>query len=126
MATENSTKKLLRIGEVSRLTGIHPHILRYWESEIQILAPNRQLSKQRFYRQTDIDLILTIKHLLEEEKYTLEGVKQYLTTRPAAGAEPDRRGANPTPGAPPPERDVVRMVREELQAILTVLDADKA
>ena len=45
MARESAPKKLCRIGEVSRLTGVNPHVLRYWESEFQILAPNRRLSK---------------------------------------------------------------------------------
>lgn len=114
MAKDRSQPKLWRIGAVSRLTGVNPHILRYWESEFQILAPNRHLSKQRFYRQTDIDLILEIKRLLEEEKYTLSGVKQYLASR--------RVGA-PAPPPPPPatKADFVHLVQEELLAIRAVL-----
>lgn len=117
VAGESAPKKLFRIGEVSRMTGINPHILRYWESEFQILAPNRRLSKQRLYRQADIDLILHIKHLLEDEKYTLSGVKQYLADH-FAGPPP---GVVASPAGPPPDQ-VLKVIREELQAIRHLLD----
>lgn len=123
MTRESSPKKLFRIGEVSQLTGVNPHILRYWESEFQILAPNRRLSKQRLYRQADIDLILTIKHLLEDEKYTLSGVKQYLAEHFAMGEEaPPADSPGPLP-APPDSRPeaVLQLVRDELQAIRKIL-----
>lgn len=124
MAKQSAAKKLWRIGEVSRLTGIQPHILRYWEAELEILAPNRGLSTQRFYRQADIDLILTIKRLLDEEKYTLQGVKQYLTERRAGRGEAGPAAAAPNPATPPAE-SMVRLVREELGEILAVLDGKK-
>ncbi len=119
MTRDNSPKKLFRIGEVSQLTGVNPHILRYWESEFQILAPNRRLSKQRLYRQADLDLILTIKRLLEEEKYTLSGVKQYLAEHfaPAAPASP-----SPPPPSSPQADPFITKVRQELQAILDIID----
>jgi DNA-binding transcriptional MerR regulator len=120
MARGSAPKKLFRIGEVSRLTGVNPHILRYWESEFQILAPNRHLSTQRLYRQADIDLVITIKHLLEIEKYTLSGVKQYLAeqfteTGPAGPTAP-----LPSPAESDPEA-ILESVREELQAIRKIL-----
>jgi DNA-binding transcriptional MerR regulator len=123
MAKDSGPKKLFRIGEVSQITGINPHILRYWESEFRILAPNRRLSKQRLYRQADIDLILEIKRLLEDEKYTLSGVKQYLAERFATQLE----SSPPIPASAPPSpaesgsENVIRMVREELQAIREIL-----
>ena len=98
--------------------------MRYWESEFQILAPNRRLSKQRLYRQADIDLILTIKHLLEDEKYTLQGVKQYLAEHRANLEVSRQPAALPSPADSRPEA-VVQMVREELLAILDVLDGKK-
>ena len=124
MGKDSGPKKLYRIGEVSQLTGINPHILRYWESEFQILAPNRRLSKQRLYRQADIDLILTIKHLLEDEKYTLQGVKQFLAERLANLEVSSPAATLPSPADSRPEV-IIRMVREELQAILDVLDGKK-
>jgi DNA-binding transcriptional MerR regulator len=124
MAKESSPKKLFRIGEVSRITGVNPHVLRYWESEFQILAPNRRLSKQRLYRRTDIDLILTIKNLLEDEKYTLSGIKKYLAeqfaSRKTAGAS-DLRDTHPSPAEADPAT-TLHMVRQELEAIRKMLD----
>ncbi|MBM4288889.1 MAG: MerR family transcriptional regulator [Deltaproteobacteria bacterium] len=118
MPPDSPGKQLFRIGEVSQLTGINPHVLRYWESEFQILAPNRRLSKQRLYRQADIDLILEIKHLLEEEKYTLSGIKQYLADKkkpphPSAGHTTARRQAE--------LEELLVEIRNELQAIKNIL-----
>ena len=124
MGRESAAKKLFRIGEVSQLTGVNPHILRYWESEFQILAPNRRLSKQRLYRQADIDLILTIKRLLEVEKYTLPGVKQYLAEHFADREEPGPQTLIeplPSPAASEPEA-ILKFVRKELQAIRKILE----
>jgi DNA-binding transcriptional MerR regulator len=124
MAQESAPKKLFRIGEVSQLTGVNPHILRYWESEFQILAPNRRLSKQRLYRQADIDLILTIKRLLEVEKYTLSGVKHYLAAHFALREElgtPPPAEARPSPTASQPE-NILKLVRKELRAIRKILE----
>lgn len=116
MAQETAPKKLFRIGEVSRLTGINPHILRYWESEFQILAPNRRLSKQRLYRQADIDLILTIKRLLEEEKYTLSGVRRFLAERQGQPRQAD------APAGPEDNRDtMIQLIRKELLALREML-----
>ena len=114
MTRGSAPKKLFRIGEVSRLTGVNPHVLRYWESEFQILAPNRRLSKQRLYRQVDIDLILTIKQLLEVEKYTLSGVKHYLAEHCEAGQAPGPANSIdvlPSPAESEPEA-ILELVRE--------------
>ena len=116
MARESAPKKLFRIGEVSQLTGVNPHILRYWESEFQILTPNRRLSKQRLYRQADIDLILTIKRLLEIEKYTLSGVKQYLAehfSRPGR-TRPRQPLSSPAPPRPLPSRKRFKIRAERI------------
>jgi DNA-binding transcriptional MerR regulator len=121
MARESTPKKLFRIGEVSELTGVNPHILRYWESEFQILTPNRRLSKQRLYRQADIDLILTIKRLLEDEKYTLSGVKQFLAEQRLAAQDSASAAPLPAPAAAEPA-DLMEDIRQELQAIRKILD----
>jgi len=71
-------KLYFKIGEVSQITGIEPYILRYWESEFKIITPGRTNSKQRLYRKRDLELILEIKKLLYEEKYTIAGAKKKL------------------------------------------------
>ena len=71
-------KLYYKIGEVSEITGIEPYVLRYWESEFKIVSPSRTHSKQRLYRKKDLELILEIKKLLYEEKFTIAGAKKKL------------------------------------------------
>lgn len=73
----NIPKKLFyKIGEVGRITGIEPYVLRYWESEFPFLRPRKSSSGQRLYIKKDIESILEIKRLLYKERYTIEGVKK--------------------------------------------------
>ncbi len=74
-------KLFYKIGEVSRLTGVEPYVLRYWETEFSFLKPRKSRSGQRLYVKKDIELILEIKRLLYEEKYTIEGVRKKLGGR---------------------------------------------
>ena len=79
--TENSISRerlYYRIGEVSRITGLKPHILRYWESEFKVIRPHKGGSLQRLYRRKDLDLILKIKKLLYEEGFTIAGAKKKI------------------------------------------------
>ena len=71
-------KLYYKIGEVSRISGVEPYVLRYWESEFKIVTPGRTHSKQRLYRRKDLELILEIKKLLYEEKFTISGAKKKL------------------------------------------------
>jgi DNA-binding transcriptional MerR regulator len=67
-----------RIGEVSRITGLKAHVLRYWESEFKVIRPHKGGSLQRLYRRKDLDLILKIKKLLYEEGFTIAGAKKKI------------------------------------------------
>jgi len=71
-------KRYYRIGEVSRITGVKPYVLRYWESEFRWMAPQKSRSKQRLYRRRDIDMILLIKKLLYEQRFTIAGARKKL------------------------------------------------
>ena len=71
-------KLYFKIKEVSEITGVEPYILRYWESEFNIINPSRTKSKQRLYRRKDLELILEIKKLLYEEQFTIAGAKKKL------------------------------------------------
>ncbi len=75
-------KLYFKIGEVSKLTGVKPYVLRYWESEFKLLAPGKSKSKQRLYRRKDIENILQIKKLLYEERFTIAGAKKTLKADP--------------------------------------------
>lgn len=71
-------KLFYKIGEVSRIVGVESYVLRYWETEFPFLEPRKSKSGQRVYTKKDIDLILQIKKLLYEEKYTIDGVRRKL------------------------------------------------
>ena len=71
-------KLYFKVGEVSEITDIPTYVLRFWETEFKRINPKRTPSGQRLYRKNDIELILKIKHLLYEKKFTIEGAKQYL------------------------------------------------
>jgi DNA-binding transcriptional MerR regulator len=71
-------KIFFKIGEVCELTGIQAHVLRYWESEFPMLAPQKNRAGQRTYRKRDVEMVLHIKQLLYEEQYTIAGAKKKL------------------------------------------------
>jgi len=73
-----SDKRYYRIGEVSKLTDVKPYVLRYWESEFRFMAPQKSRSKQRLYRRRDIDIILLVKKLLYEQRFTIAGARKKL------------------------------------------------
>jgi DNA-binding transcriptional MerR regulator len=76
---QKDIKKLYyAIGEVSELTGLEPHVLRYWESEFAVLKPKKNRAGRRIYTEDDIAVLQRIQHLLREEKYTIEGARQAL------------------------------------------------
>jgi DNA-binding transcriptional MerR regulator len=71
-------KAYYSIGEVCDLTGLKPHVLRYWETQFDILRPTKNRAGNRVYRPKDIELVLLVKNLLYEQKYTIEGANQKL------------------------------------------------
>ena len=73
-----ATKPFLKIGEVAKLLGVKPHVLRYWESEFPSLKPKKNPSGQRIYARADIDAIVEIQNLLYNQRYTISGAKRML------------------------------------------------
>ena len=91
----NSIKKLYySIGEVSKITELKQYVLRYWETEFKQLNPNKNKAGNRTYRQKDIDLILEIKNLLYDEKFTIEGARKVLSQPLAEKKEPIKNNTN--------------------------------
>ena len=79
-------KLYFRIGEVSKLIGVEPYVLRYWESEFKMVNPSKSRSRQRLYRKADVELIFKIKELLYEEGYTIKGARALLRKERQGGA----------------------------------------
>jgi len=134
-------RRYYRIGEVSRLTGVKAHVLRYWETEFRWMAPAKSRSQQRLYRKRDIEVIRLIRRLLYEERYTIAGARRRLrelgvaralegaaagarvaseAAEPEAGAAPEAAALRDPPAAPA-LRDALRRIREELLAIRAAL-----
>jgi DNA-binding transcriptional MerR regulator len=86
------------ISEVSRLTGLEPYVLRYWETEFDPLRPQKNRAGNRVYSNRDIKFILRIKELLREQRYTIEGAKAILKTERAADGKTQEE---PTPSNDP-------------------------
>ncbi len=78
MAPSLPKKNFFRIGEVSKLTGLRPSVLRYWETEFKKLRPLKTRSQHRIYQKKDVLFILELKRLLYEKKFTIKGAKKAL------------------------------------------------
>jgi DNA-binding transcriptional MerR regulator len=81
MASILNDKLFYKIGEVAEVAGVRTSVLRFWESEFPFLKPVKSSSGQRLYSKIEVDLILQVKHLLYDEKFTIEGVKKRITSK---------------------------------------------
>lgn len=79
MKVEIPDKSYFRIGEVSRMLGVEPYVVRYWESEFKTIKPVRTTSDQRLYRKKDVQELVTIRNLLYTEQFTIAGAKKKLS-----------------------------------------------
>lgn len=86
-------KLFFRIGEVCDLIKVQPHVLRYWETEFPMLAPQKNRAGQRTYRRKDVEMVLRIRDLLYEEKFTIAGARKRLTEEYKKGGAPRLRPA---------------------------------
>ena len=89
-------KLFFKIGEVCELAGVQAHVLRYWESEFPMLAPQKNRAGQRVYRKRDVEMALRIKELLYEDQYTIAGAKKRLTNELRGGGKLKGNGDDDT------------------------------
>ena len=78
MAQRLPEKIYFKIGEVSGIVGVEPYVLRYWETEFEVLKPSKAPSRHRLYKKRDVELLLEIKRLLYSEGFTIEGARKKL------------------------------------------------
>jgi len=111
-------KIYFKIGEVARLTGVKPYVLRYWETEFKAIQPVKSHSRQRLYRKRDVELIIKIKELLYVSRFTIEGARKKL--REFLGVE-EREAADLAHLAPVPREPAsparVRALAGEILAL---------
>jgi DNA-binding transcriptional MerR regulator len=112
-------KLFYRIGDVSEITGIKPHVLRYWESEFSGLHPRKNHAGQRVYERRDVELVLEIKKLLYEQRYTISGAKKLLARRNKPALK------KPTPAKRPADiSEALKLCSQELRGLLALLKQD--
>lgn len=132
MAAEEIPDKLyFRIGEVARLTGVKQYVLRFWESEFPGLGPKKSGTGHRLYRRKDVEMVLEIKRLLYDKRFTIEGARKWFEQKPKPTAVPKaaavpkaekrRQQAElfPEPG---PSASGLNEIKRELLAILKLLN----
>ncbi len=107
------------IGEVCALTGLKPHVLRYWETQFRVLHPAKNRSGNRVYARREVELVLFVKHLLYTEKYTIDGARQKLDAQRRSG---ELRGAARAALA----RETTGSIERELRDILDLLERRRA
>jgi len=78
MGQDNPGKVFYRVGEVGQLVGVESYVLRYWEKMFPQLKPEKDENGQRVYTKSDINVVLRIKNLLYEERYTIDGARKRL------------------------------------------------
>ena len=134
-------KLFFRIGEVCDLIKVQPHVLRYWETEFPMLAPQKNRAGQRVYRRKDVEMVMRIRDLLYEEKFTIAGAKKRLLdemrgasvrarlAEDVATDTSESHSINIPPSsaeksASPQAGRVLRMIKGDLEDLLTRLNTD--
>ena len=113
-------KLFFKIGEVADIVGVEQHVLRYWEDEFNVLKPGKNRAGQRVYQKKDVEMVLDIKRLLYDEKYTIAGAKNKLKSKGNKG-----KNVQLTFGF---DRDAMvkakKKIKSDLQSILKIIGDD--
>ncbi len=119
LAEPIARKAYYSIGEVCDLTGLKPHVLRYWETQFEVLHPNKNRAGNRVYRPKDIEVVLLVKHLLYDEKFTIEGARQRLLDLRREGDLEEERQVVLEP-------EFLATMKSELQSLMELLTVPPA
>ena len=109
------------IGEVSKMTELKAYVLRYWETEFKQLKPPKNRAGNRTYRQGDIDLILYIKDLLYNKKFTIEGARHQLANEKDSKKENIAAPVESAQQAAPARKETLLKIKQELETLLEIL-----
>ncbi|HTS78105.1 MAG TPA: MerR family transcriptional regulator [Bryobacteraceae bacterium] len=136
-ALEIPDKLYFRIGEVARLANIKPYVLRFWETEFPMLGPKKSGTGHRLYRRKEVELVLEIKRLLYEKRFTIEGARRFLEGQGKVVRAKDGRSKTETARAGRPakaaaaeagaqaalfeETSILETVRKELRELAEML-----
>jgi DNA-binding transcriptional MerR regulator len=117
--SEVPVKLYYRIGEVSQIVGVEPHVLRYWETEFRSIRPQKSRKGQRIYSRRDVDRLLKVKDLLYTHGFTIAGARKRLRE---GGPEPETARPAETVTLPPRARGVLVELRDEIRRLLSEFD----
>ena len=109
------------IGEVSKMTELKAYVLRYWETEFKQLKPPKNRAGNRTYRQSDMDLILYIKDLLYNQKFTIEGARHQLANEKNSKKEDVAVPVESVQQAAPARKETLLKIKQELETLLEIL-----
>ena len=110
--TAEPVQEFYSIGEVCELTGLKPHVLRYWESQFKFLNPAKNRSGNRVYQRKEVELVVLVKHLLYVEKYTIDGARQKVDEHRKKGQlKPNARRALDVHTLASIEQELVEVMR---------------
>jgi DNA-binding transcriptional MerR regulator len=115
MTASRPVQEFFSIGDVCQLTDLKPHVLRYWESQFRFLNPAKNRSGNRVYQRREIELIMLVKHLLYNEKYTIEGARRRIE-------EYRRTGLLKSEARFALQRETIENLSGELRTLLDILD----
>ena len=104
------------ISEVSEITKLKAYVLRYWETEFSNLSPPKNRAGNRTYRQKDIEIILKIKDLLYNKKYTIDGARNCLKDKDSNGSTDNNSVANLDKN-----KIILSKIKDELRSILSII-----
>lgn len=107
------------ISEVCTMTGLKPHVLRYWETAFPMLKPSKNQSGNRVYKEDDIRLIKLISNLLYQERYTIDGARKKLEEMDDGNSQMDLELKTAKISA-----DTVREIKHEIKEIIAILEKD--
>lgn len=114
MGTILPDKLYFKIGEVAHIAGVKPSVLRFWETEFVFLRPEKSTTGQRLYSRKEVELVLQVRQLLYDERFTIEGVKQRISAKGKCKVNADSQ-KNEAPESHPPYLDLLHEIRQSLQ-----------
>jgi len=111
-------KLYFKIGEVSSIVAVKPYVLRYWETEFELLKPGKAPSRHRLYKRKDVEMLLRIKELLYGEGYTIDGARKKLKQRGKDGADiEDQKSQLPLPLPNHAYKEILAEIKEDLASL---------
>ena len=128
MKTAFPEKIFYKIGEVSQILGVKPHVLRYWESQFEAVRPRKTRSGQRLYRRQDVALLETVRNLLHEQGFTIAGARRKLAGESNGTEEKQQTGPSTDKEAALGQelerrKKVIEELRQQVEDLMSLVES---